>query len=397
MNLVTGLRQRPLLADSTLAGVVTIFTLIESTQPARTYSHPAVMVPAAILATLPLAWRRRRPLAVLILILAVNTIAVAVVTTPASAGLFVSILIAVYTVFVQCSRQVRIAVIPVIVAGSAFEMVRDPNTHSAVEALPTFAILAAVVMLAQVVRRSREQAARLRQLAAELAASRAEAERLAVAAERVRIAREMHDVLAHGVSVMVLQIGAARMVLSESAPQVRKVLVGVEDLGRQALEDLRGILGLLRDPVGGAAEPSPLVPGDFQRLFTTMRTAGLPLSVEGAWSLASLPDALSRIIFRVVQEALTNALKHSGPTPTTVDIRVDDQYVTVDVQDDGTAEVTPGSGLAGGHGLIGLRERVSVAGGTLLCGRVPAGGWCVQMTLPRVAAAHPLTPVTASP
>ena len=392
MNLITGLRQRPLLADSLLAVTVAIFTLIESTQPARTYSHPAVMIPAAILCTLPLAARRRNPLGVLIFILAVNTLAVSVVTSPASAGLFVSILIAVYSVFVQCSRRVRLAVIPVIVAGAAVEMARDPSTHSVVEALPTFAILAAVVMLAQVVRRSRDQAARLRQLAAELAASRAEAEELAVAAERLRIAREMHDVLAHGVSVMVLQIGAARMVLSESAPQVRKVLAGVEDLGRQALEDLRGILGLLRDPAGAAAEQSPLLPGDFQRLFATMRTAGLPLSVEGADSIAMLPDPLVRTVFRVIQEALTNALKHSGPAATTVDIRVGARDVTVDVHDKGSTASTH-STLAGGNGLIGLRERVSVVGGTLISGPSTSGGWQLRMTVPCALQSELLTPV----
>ena len=387
MHPIASLRQRPLLADSLLALLVTCFTLIESTQPARSYSHPAVMIPASIVMTSSLAWRRRAPLGVLIFILTVNTAEVSVVTSPASAGLFVAILIAVYTAFVQCRQRVRLSVIPAIIAGAAFEMVRDPATHSAVEALPTFAVLAAVVMLAEVVRRSRGQAARLRQLAAELADSRVEAEELAVAAERLRIAREMHDVLAHGVSVMVLQIGAARMSLHDTAPEVRQILVGVEDLGREALEDLRGILGLLRGASEGSSEHrSPALPGDFGRLFATMRTAGMPLTVEGGELIAGLAETSSQTLFRVAQEALTNVLKHAGPVATTVGISRAEGELAITVTNgggQGRSDLTPTpTPLPGGHGLIGLRERLADAGGTVVDECTPGGGWRVRATVP---------------
>src|ERR1700712_362467 len=288
MNPISALRDRPLLADSLLAVLVATFTLLESTQPGRVDSRPAILVPAALLTTLPLALRRRAPAAVLLLMLAVNTAAALAVTATASAGLFVALLIGVYTVFTRCSVQRRLAFLPVLLVGSAVQMARDPATRSVVEALPTFAILAAVIMLAQVVRRSREQAARLRLLTVELEESRAEAEELVVTAERLRIAREMHDILAHGVSVMVLQTGAARMALHDAAPQVRGILNDVEDLGRNALAELHDILGLLREPAS-----SPKVLGaateDLDRLLGVMRAAGVRPVLDGDEIVARLP------------------------------------------------------------------------------------------------------------
>jgi signal transduction histidine kinase len=388
MSLITSLRERPLAADSLLAATAAAFALLESTQPGRGYSHPAVMIPAALLVTLPLALRRRAPAAVLAFILVVELVAALAVTTPASAALFVALLIGIYTVFVRCSTTTRLVWLPFILVGAAVVMFRDPDTHTLVEAVPTFGIIAAVMMVAQVVRRSREQALRLRRLADELAASRAEAEQLAVTTERLRIAREMHDVLAHSVSVMVLQVGAARMALHDTAPQVRELLAGVENLGRGALEELSDILGLLRDPTdpadpAGSADPADLAPppGDLGRLAATMRAAGLPLTVRGAEHLDCLPQSLALTVFRLVQEALTNTLKHAAGAAATVDISMEAGAVVVEIDDAGEVGHSPAV-PGGGHGLIGLRERVNALGGTVDYRPRAGGGWQVRAVLP---------------
>lgn len=382
MRKITGLQRHPLLADALLAVVVAVFTLIESGQPDRSYRHPVVMVPAALLVTVPLALRRWYPLTVLLFAGTVSTLSSLAVTTPASAGMFVALLIATYSVFVRAPRRRALWAVPVLLVGTTVTMVRDPATHSVVEALPTYGILAAVVMVAEVVRRSRERAERLRLLTAELAASRAEAERLAVAAERLRIAREMHDVLAHGVSVMTLQAGAARIALHDTAPQVRELLTGVEALGREALEELRDILGLLRDdgtaPDGERTTP----PGDLEQLLSTMRDAGLPLTVERLDPVDDLPAPLPLTVFRLVQEALTNTLKHAGAAPTSVRIARDGHTVLVEVTDHGLARPRPPL-PSGGNGLHGLRERVGALGGSVTAGPVPGGpGWTMRAELP---------------
>jgi signal transduction histidine kinase len=389
MNPTSALRDRPLLADALLAGLLATFTLIESTQPGRVDDHPGVFLPAVVLTTLPLTIRRRAPLAVLLGILAVDVVAALAVTATASAGSFVAILIGVYTVFTRCSRRTRLAVLPVLAVGAAIQMARDPATQSVVEALPTFAVLAAVIMLAQVVRRSRDQAVRLRRLTAELETSRAEAEELAVAAERLRIAREMHDILAHGVSVMVLQTGAARMALHDAAPQVREILSGVEGLGRNALAELHDILGLLREPVASPTG-SGTATADLSRLLGVLREAGIQPDLEGGEILGRLPAPTGRVAFRVVQESLTNALKHAYGSRTAVRFTDDAGQVTVEVRNSpGRTDDGPPATPSGGHGLTGLQERVAGQGGTLTFGPEPAGGWRVRAQLPLAAAAPP--------
>jgi signal transduction histidine kinase len=393
MPTIAELQRRPWVADSLLAALVALFTLIESTQPDRQYRHPAVMVPAALLVTLPLALRRRRPLAVLLFTATVSTVAALLVTTPSSAGVFVAILIATYTVFAHCPRRRALWSVPVLLVGATVTTLRDPATHSIVEALPSYGILGAVVLVAEVVKRSRDRADRLRRLTAELAASRAEAEQLAAAAERLRIAREMHDVLAHGVSVMTLQAGAARMALHESAPQVRELLSGVEELGREALEELRDILGLLRDDRLAPNDAPTTPPGDLERLLSTMRDAGLPLTVERLDRLDDLPPPLQLTVFRIVQEALTNTLKHAGTPATTIRVEWDGHIVCVEIADRGLAR--PRRQLpTGGNGLAGLRERVGAFGGTVTAGPTGAEpGWTTRAEIPLLVA--PGAPRTA--
>lgn len=379
------LRGRPLLADGALAMLLAVAALAESTQPGRHFAHPAYMVPAALVMTLALTFRRRVPLVVLAAGLTAQVGIALTSMVPASAVQFLALLVAVYTVVVRCSRRETAWALVAVVGGAAVVSLRDPATHSAVEAVPTLLVIAAVVMLGRVVRRSREQAERLRALAAELAASRAEAERAAVLAERLRIAREMHDVLAHSVSVMVLQTGAARMALHDTSPTVRTLLGQVEGVGRDALDELRGILGLLRDGDGETSAELAPPQGDLAKLFGSTRTAGLPLTVQGLELVAALPDAMSLTVFRVVQEALTNAVKHAGSAPTTVAFAGDRCRFTTTISNDAARSPSRQNATAlpsGGHGLTGLRERVQAVGGTLTGGPAAGGGWQVRAELP---------------
>jgi signal transduction histidine kinase len=396
MRIFAGLQRHPQLADSLLAALVAAFTLLESTQPDRQYRHPAVMVPTALLVTAPLALRRRRPVTVLLFTATVSTLSSLVVTTPSSAGTFVAILIATYTVFVRCPRRVGLQTVPVLILGATVTSLRDPATHGFIEALPTYAILAAVVMVAEVVRRSRERAERLRELTDELASSRAEAEQFAVAAERLRIARDMHDVLAHGISVMTLQVGAARIALHEAAPEVRELLGGVEDLGREALGELRDILGLLRGSDTHPVDLPAVPPADLHRLLATMRSAGLPLDVEGLDQVDDLALPVALAVFRVAQEALTNILKHAGKPPTSVRFsRSNDRFV-VEVADRGVARRGRPQVPGGGHGLVGLRERLGELGGQLTSGPIPGQtGWVVRAELPLEAGLRPTVAASA--
>ncbi len=388
MARITDRGDREQILDAALAVVLAVTALLEATQPTRNYSHPAVMVPATLLVTLPLAFRRRAPVGVLVFVGTVAMVEALVVTVPASAVQFLALLISIYTVVSLSSRRAQVRIGPFVLIVATVTMLRDPATHSAIEALPTYAIIVAVVLLAQVVRRSREQAARLRQLATELVESQAEAEQLAAAAERLRIAREMHDLLAHSVSVMVLQTGAARMALHDGEPQVRELLAVVENIGREALEELGVILGLLRDVVSPVPWELTASNARLDRLVETMRSAGLPVTIRGSAHVALVPQALQQTLFRVVQEGLTNSLKHANAAVTTVDISIDESSVVVRILDEGE----PGSQSllpTGGNGLIGVQERVRAVGGVVDCGPVPGvgGGWQLRAILPLAAEA----------
>lgn len=365
--------------DVGLAVLLAAAALIESRQPGRTYSHPAVMTTCSLLMTFPLSFRRRAPVPVALFIAAVAVVEALAVRVPASAVLFLAALVAIYTVVTVCGRRSWLLVIGLGLVAATVTEVRDPANHSLFEALPAFAVIGAVVVLAVVVRRSREQSARLQGLAVALADSRAEAEELAKAGERLRIAREMHDVLAHSVSVMVLQTGAARMALHENEPHIRDLLAGIEDVGRDALAELRSILGVLR---GGAA--AVLSPGmQVDHLAQTMRSAGSPVHLDIQVNLQELPGPVAAAVVRVVQEGLTNALKHGGG-PAAVHIR--SSRTDVDVRIASGDPLAGGVALpVGGHGLLGLTERVHDIGGTVQAGPAVGGGWELRASIPVVA------------
>jgi len=227
--------------------------------------------------------------------------------------------------------------------------------------------------LAGVVVRTRGQAASLAVRSAE-AQRRAEQ---AAAAERARIAWELHDIVAHHLSVIVLQAGGARASGKPAGPALEKI----ENSGRQALAETRRLLGVLRDPgeeTGLAPQPGI---GDLDALAASVRAAGLPVKLAVSGDLAALPAAADVSVYRIVQEALTNVLKHAGPARADVTIGCAEDVVTIEVTDDGAGQPGPPS-PTGGHGLAGMRERTAVFGGALVAGPRAGGGFAVRARLP---------------
>jgi len=221
---------------------------------------------------------------------------------------------------------------------------------------------------------------RTRRQAASLAGRNAELERQAeraVAAERARIARELHDIVAHHLSVVVLQAAGARASGRPAAGALEKI----EHSGRQALTEMRRLLGVLREP----REEPGLTPqpglGELAALAESVRAAGLPVHLAMDGDHATLPAAVDVSAYRIVQEALTNVLKHAGPAHAEVAIGCVAGAVTIEVTDDG-AGIPAAGAQPGGQGLVGMRERVAIFGGELLAGPRPGGGFAVRARLP---------------
>jgi signal transduction histidine kinase len=232
------------------------------------------------------------------------------------------------------------------------------------------------------VRHRTEEAARLRGAAVRLEAQRAQAERDAAAEERTRIAHELHDVISHSVSVMVVQATAAERVLQASPDRARESLAAIQAIGRQALTELAGLLGVLRDgdPMSGLV-PQPGV-ADLNSLAASVDRTGVQVDLNVDAAGGGLPPGLQLALYRLAQEALTNVRKHSCATRASVTVKVDHGTVVVAVEDPGPRRVDGLSPHGGGNGLIGIRERVHVYGGeTTACGTA-AGGYRVEARIP---------------
>ena len=213
-------------------------------------------------------------------------------------------------------------------------------------------------------------------LAERNAALQRQAER-ALTAERARIARELHDIVAHHLSVVVLQAAGARASGKPAAPALAKI----EHSGREALNEMRRLLGVLREPTEGAGiAPQPGV-AELAALAEGVRAAGLPVRLAVDGGHVALPAAVDVSAYRIVQEALTNVLKHAGPAHAEVTVGCANGAVVIEVTDDGAGGAAADQ-PASGHGLVGMRERAAMFGGELLAGPRPGGGFAVRARLP---------------
>lgn len=237
----------------------------------------------------------------------------------------------------------------------------------------TFFLIVSFVVIALVrnVIGEKERRARVAERERDVAA------REAIVNERARIARELHDAIAHNVSVMVVQAGAERRTLD--AGPTREVLETVEKTGRSALTEMRRLVGMLRTDEADPLMPQPGL-GDLPKLIAQVTDAGLPVELTTEGDPRALPAGLDLSAYRIVQEALTNALKHAGDARAAVHVRYGEESLELEVVDDGVGAESRVE--SGGHGLVGMRERVALYGGRFDAGRRADGGFVVRVLLP---------------
>jgi signal transduction histidine kinase len=364
------------------AGVSTLmFTdFMNTAQPTPPRGMLALGYALALLHTLPLAARRRFPGAVLALCVATG-LAVATLGVPELLG--IAILVAVYSVAAYGDRWVSLAGLAAAELGAAAVQLTQGSFQWPTP-ITNALVIAAAWLLGHFVGVRRAYTARLEQTA-ELERARAEQARQAVAEERLRLARELHDVVAHSISVIAVQSGVGAHVAKTQPEEAAKALAAIEVTSRAALTELRRLLGVLRQEDEPQGDLAP-VPGlaDLDSLLAEVAKAGLAVRLQVEGRPAQLPAGVDLSAYRIVQEALTNVVKHAGPARAQVAIRYRDHEVMVEVTDDGWGAAAPtGDGRARvGHGLIGMRERVAVFGGDLQTGPRPGGGFRVAARLP---------------
>ena len=270
-----------------------------------------------------------------------------------------------------------------IVVGAAATLIYNIPGHSVFQLvfIPVDFAVAWVAGLAVRARAERAEVAESRATQAE--EGRDAATRVAVAEERARIARELHDIVAHAVSVMVLQVGAVRHRLPDPMAEDRDALRGVEQAGRGALAEMRRLLSVMRREGDGLElAPQPGLDG-LDSLIKEISRAGLPVELHVAGERFPLPPGIDLSAYRIVQEGLTNALKHARATHAEVTVRYAPDEVGIEVHDDGTgATPNDGHGHGPGHGLIGIRERVRLYGGEMTAGTTNGGGFTLSTRLP---------------
>jgi signal transduction histidine kinase len=381
-----------LLFDLMVAGFIAFLTLPIGAPGLR----PSALIGLAMAATMP--WRRRYPLAVMAAVSALGLLQVLMFPPAGDPRPYdVAVLVAMYAVVKYGRRRWHglLAAVSVVI-GVVIEVVRHVNRIEAAadpvriwgESIAYLLGVCAAVWLTAYTLRIR----RLHVLGLEERAATAERERdhlatIAVAEERATIARELHDVVAHSMAVMIVQADGAGYVLDRDPEQARMAIKQVAATGREALEDMRRLVGVLR---GGAddeqaADRRRVGLAQLDALVDRARSAGLNLTLSEDGERPALPAAVELTVFRIVQEALTNVLRHAGPgARVALSLRYLPGAVNVEVTDDGggrlATQVARASGT--GHGLMGMRERVAVQGGSFAAGPRLGGGWNVTAEVP---------------
>jgi signal transduction histidine kinase len=328
--------------------------------------------------TLPIAVRRRWPLQALGWGLATGAAFAALGLNLVSLSL--AVLIYVYTAAAHCPRRRSLAGLAA--TGTLLLLVwlaRPRSIGDGGTLVVDGLIVAAAWWLGDGARRRQEAVSEARRRAEELEQAREELARRAVTEERLRIARELHDVVAHSMSIIAVQSGVGVHVLDSQPEEARKALVAVEATSRQALVEMRRLLGVLRqehEPRGSLA-PAPGL-AEVEALAAEVAGAGVRVEVRIEGTPAELPAGLDLSAYRIVQEALTNVVRHAGPATARVAIRYGPDHLAIEVVDDGRGG-NPGDQ---GHGLPGMRERAALYGGTLEAGPRPGGGFRVAASLP---------------
>ncbi|WP_181139238.1 sensor histidine kinase [Streptomyces sp. Ru72] len=386
------MRAHPLALDAVLALGVLVAMLATSfadphgegaTWGART--PDALSLVLMVLGAAALVLRRRRPMAVLAVTVALSL--VELVTADPRAPVAMSAVVALYTVASTTDRPTtwRVGLLTMTVLTAA-AMLAGPLPWYAQENLGLFAWTGMAAAAGDAVRSRRAFVQAIRERAERAERTREEEARRRVAEERLRIARDLHDVVAHHIALVNVQAGVAAHVMDKRPDQAKEALSHVREASRSALNELRATVGLLRQS-GDPEAPTEPAPGlaRLDELADTFRSAGLPVEVAGADDGTALPAAVDLAAYRVIQEALTNVRKHAGPTAKAeVSVVRVGPDVEITVLDDGPGEDGPpgDDDGHGGHGLLGMRERVTAVGGSLTTGPRYGGGFRVHAILP---------------
>jgi len=331
---------------------------------------PGYTVPLLLLGSAPIMLRRRWPLIVLAVVAAAAGTS-SLLGHPQS--LVPSLVVAIGSAAAWLDRdRVLRAVVPIGLVPVVLVTTGDPQTDNWVEIAIGIAVTLGVpLLIGRVLFNRRARIERDRERAASDA----------VAAERARIARELHDVVAHAVSVMVVQAGAARTVVERDPEAARHALRQIESTGRTGLVELRRLLGILKaDADPAELEPQPGL-DRLDDLLATVRAAGLPVETTTEGTPRRLAPGADLTAYRLIQEALTNVMKHAGDAHANVALRYGDEHLEIEVADDGRGPM-PDQGGGMGHGLIGMRERIALFGGSLETGARTGGGFVVRARIP---------------
>jgi signal transduction histidine kinase len=370
----------PLAADLVLAAVVAALSLAQLAAPS---GHGAVDPLGAVVTVVlcaPLAARSRAPRLALVAMTVVAT-GYALLDYP-QVVMGLPLVVAIYAVGARHGLRASAGVLALLAALLAVSFTADQQDPGLVDLVVTVATLGAAWWAGATVRGRREQVELLEERSALLERVRRDEAGQAVARERLRIARELHDVVAHSMSVVAVQSGMAQHVLATQPERAGAALAAISQSSRAALVELRRLLGVLRaddEPEGSLAPALGLA--DLPALVERIRDAGVRAELSTTGEPGAVPAAVGLTAYRIVQEALTNTVRHAGPGSTaTVSVTCGPTAVDVLVADDGTGAPAPVGGA--GSGLVGMRERVDVFGGDLAAGPSTGGGWRVAAHLP---------------
>jgi signal transduction histidine kinase len=337
-----------------------------------------------VLMSAPLALRRVYPATVFGIVLAAWVVDRAL-DYPESLATF-GVLVAFYTIGTELARRRSF----IIGGGSAiFVLLWTALGAVTLESVNALAIATTTIstvtplLIGREMRTRRERAEELRRQVADAERQREESARRAVEEERARIARELHDVVAHQMTVMTIQAEGARRIANGADPRIREALDTIKATGHSALAEMRRVVGLLREAGDDSPELAPLPRlTDLSSLVDQVRSAGVPVELTVEGDARPLAEGVELSAYRIVQESLTNAVQHGGPgVSASVAVRYGDDRLDVMVADDGRgAAAAPSNG--GGNGLVGMKERVAVLGGSFEAGAKPGGGYCVHASIP---------------
>ena len=361
-----------------------LLTVAERVGGNDAYRHDDIYgIVLLLLQTLPIAVRSVAPLGALAVSVVAISLHVALGYEGVPAGTFSALVILYSAASLTDIRQGAIAGL-ITFAGITVYFTTDRGNLGLAQAVSVYATYAVAWGLGTYARSRREYTNVVEERASLMEREHEMLAREAVADERARIARELHDIVGHALNLIVIQSGGAQRVF-ESKPQLaRDSLASIESTGRHALTDMERMLGMLRGTETPGEELSPQ-PGldDVVRLATRVSDAGLPVHVSVEGTPVALPPSVNLTAYRIIQEALTNALKHAGPAHASVTIRYAPDNLHLTITDDGRGDAGQAAGDdGGGRGLIGMKERVAVFGGELSVGPRPEGGFRVHASLP---------------